>query len=59
MRELLALKQGLDMVYQYAQKFNNLCQYGGYHVDTDMNKMELIRKGLNSKLPERLNLVKI
>jgi hypothetical protein len=35
MRELLALKQGSDKVYQYAQKFNNLCQYGGYHVDTD------------------------
>jgi hypothetical protein len=44
-------------VYQYAQKFNNLCQYGGYHVDTDM-KMELFREGLNSKLAEWLNLVK-
>jgi hypothetical protein len=28
-------------VYQYAQKFNKLCQYGGYHVDTDMKKIEL------------------
>jgi hypothetical protein len=45
-------------VYQYAQKFNNLCHYGGYHVDTDMKKMELFREGLNSKLAERLNLVK-
>jgi hypothetical protein len=45
-------------VYQYAQKFNNLCQYGGYHVDTDMKKMELFREGLNSKLAEWLNLVK-
>jgi hypothetical protein len=45
-------------VYQYAQKFNNLCQYGGYHVDTDMKKMELFREGLDSKLAERLNLVK-
>jgi hypothetical protein len=25
MKELLALKQGDDTVYQYAQKFNNLC----------------------------------
>jgi hypothetical protein len=58
MRELLALKQGSDTVYQYVQKFNNLCQYGGYHVDTDMKKMELFREGLNSKLAERLNLVK-
>jgi hypothetical protein len=58
MRELLALKQGSDTVYQYAQKFNNLCQYGGYHVDTDMKKMEHFCDGLNSKLTERLNLVK-
>jgi hypothetical protein len=58
MRELLALKQGPDMVYQYAQKFINLCQYGGYHVDTDMKKMELFREGLNIELAERLNLVK-
>jgi hypothetical protein len=28
-------------------------------VDTNMNKMELFREDLNSKLPERLNLVKI
>jgi hypothetical protein len=26
MRELLALKQGADTVYQYAQKLNSLCQ---------------------------------
>jgi hypothetical protein len=58
MRELLALKQGSNTVYQYTQKFNNLCQYGGYHVDADMKKMELFREGLNSKLAERLNLVK-
>jgi hypothetical protein len=58
MKELLALKQGSYTVYQYAQKFNNLCQYGGYHVDTDMKKMELFREGLNSKLTERLDLVK-
>jgi predicted PolB exonuclease-like 3'-5' exonuclease len=58
MRELLALKQGSDTVYQYAQKLNNLCQYGGYHVDADVKKMELFHEGLNSKLVERLNLVK-
>jgi hypothetical protein len=34
MRELLALRQGSDTVYRYAQKFNSLCQYGGHHVDT-------------------------
>jgi hypothetical protein len=58
MRELLALKQGSNTVYQYAQKFTNPCQYGGYHVDADVKKMELFREGLNSKLAERLNLVK-
>jgi hypothetical protein len=39
MRELLALRQGSEMVYRYAQKFNSLCQYGGHHVDTDAKKM--------------------
>jgi hypothetical protein len=57
MREVMALKQWSDIVYQYAQKFNNLCQYGGYHVDTDMKKMELFREGLNSELSGWLNLI--
>jgi hypothetical protein len=57
MRELLALKQGSDTVYHYAQKFNSLCQYGGHHVDTDAKKMERFRDGLDCKLYERLNLI--
>jgi hypothetical protein len=57
MKELLALKQGDDTVYQYAQKFNNLCQYGEHHVDTDAKKMEHFRDGLRSELYERLNLL--
>jgi hypothetical protein len=52
MRELLALKQGSDTVHQYAQKFNNLCQYGGYHVDTDAKKMECFCNGLDGELYE-------
>jgi hypothetical protein len=48
MRELLALRQGSDTVYRYAQKFNSLCQYGGHHVDTDAKKMERFRDGLQS-----------
>jgi hypothetical protein len=56
MKELLALKQGDETVYQYAQKFNNLCQYGEHHVDTDAKKMEHFRDGLKSDLYERLNL---
>jgi hypothetical protein len=58
MRELLALRQGSDTVYRYAQKFNSLCQYGGHHVDTDAKKMERFRDGLDGKLYERLNLLK-
>jgi hypothetical protein len=57
MKELLALKQGDDTVYQYAQKFNSHCQYGQHHVDTDAKKMERFRDGLKSKLYERLNLL--
>jgi hypothetical protein len=57
MRELLALRQGSDTVYRYAQKFNNLCQYSGHHVDTDAKKMERFRDGLDGKLYERLNLL--
>jgi hypothetical protein len=56
MRELLALKQGFDTVYQYAQKFKNLWQYAGYHVDTDAKKMECFRNCLDGELYERLNL---
>jgi hypothetical protein len=52
MRELLALRQGSDTVYRYAQKFNSLCQYGGHHVDTDAKKMERFRDGLDGKLYE-------
>jgi hypothetical protein len=44
-------------VYQYAQKFNNLCQYGEHHVDTDAKKMEHFHDGLKSDLYERLNLL--
>jgi hypothetical protein len=57
MRGLLALRQGSDTVYRYAQKFNSLCQYGGHHVDTDATKMERFRDGLDGKLYERLNLL--
>jgi hypothetical protein len=57
MRELLALRQGSDTVYRYAQKFNSLCQYSGHHVNTDAKKMERFRDGLDGKLYEQLNLL--
>jgi hypothetical protein len=56
MKELLALKQGSDTVYEYAKKFNALCQYGGHHVDNDAKKIERFRYGLHGDLYERLNL---
>jgi hypothetical protein len=43
---------------QYAQVFNHLCQYAGYHADTDTRKRDRFRRGLNTKLKEQLNLVR-
>jgi hypothetical protein len=42
---------------QYAQAFNDLCQYAGYHADYDEKKRDRFRRGLNTKLRERLNTV--
>jgi hypothetical protein len=56
MKEFLALKQGSDTVYEYAKKFNALCQYGGHHVDNDAKMLERFRDGLHGDLYERLNL---
>jgi hypothetical protein len=46
------------VVLQYAQTFNHLCQYAGYHADSDAKKQDHFRHGLSTKLKERLNLVK-
>jgi hypothetical protein len=46
------------MVLQYAQVFNHLCQYAGYHADSDANKRDRFRRGFNTKLRERLNRVR-
>jgi hypothetical protein len=35
LNEFLALNQGTRTVLQYAQAFNDLCQYAGYHADSD------------------------
>jgi hypothetical protein len=58
LNELLTLRQGSDTVYQYAQKFNNLCQYGDYYVDTYAKKMDRFRRGLDLELYEKLNPIK-
>jgi hypothetical protein len=58
LNEFLALTQGTHTVLQYAQTFNHLCQYAGYHADNDAKKQDRSRRGLSTKLKERLNLVK-
>ena len=59
LNEFLALTQGIRTVMQYAQAFNQLCQYMGYHADTDVKKRDRFRRGLNTKLKECLNLVRV
>ena len=56
--EFLALKQGNNSVMQYAQAFNTLSQYAGYHVDTDEKKQACFRQGLSSKLQDRQSMIK-
>jgi hypothetical protein len=58
LNEFLALNQGTRTVLQYAQAFNDLCQYAGYHADTDEKKRDRFRRGLNTKLRERPNTVR-
>jgi hypothetical protein len=58
LNEFLALNQGTSTVLQYAQNFNHLCQYAGYHADNDAKKQDRFYRGLNTKLKERLNLVR-
>jgi hypothetical protein len=58
LNEFLALTQGTRTVLQYAQAFNHLCQYAGYHADNDSKKQDRFCRGLNTKLKECLNLIK-
>jgi len=59
MNEFLALTQGTRTALQYAQVFNHLCQYTGYHADSDAKKRDRFHRGLNTKLRERINLVRL
>jgi hypothetical protein len=38
LNEFLALTQGTRTIMQYAQAFNHLYQYAGYHANTDAKK---------------------
>ena len=52
MNEFLALTQGTRTVLQYEQVFNHLCQYTGYHADSDAKKQDHFRRGLNTKIKD-------
>jgi hypothetical protein len=56
--EFLALTMGNRTVLQYAQAFNDLCQYVGYHADTDEKKRDTFRRGLSTRLRDCLNTVR-
>jgi hypothetical protein len=58
LNEFLTLNQGTRTVLQYAQAFNDLCQYAGYHADSDEKKRDRFRRGPNTKLREHLNTVR-
>jgi hypothetical protein len=58
LNEFLALTQGTRTILQYAHAFNHLRQYAGYHADSDAKKQDRFRRGLSTKLKERLNLIK-
>jgi hypothetical protein len=58
LNEFLALTQGNRTMLLYAQAFNDLCQYAGYHADTDEKKRDRFRRGLSTKLRDRLNTIR-
>src|SRR5688572_20630569 len=59
LNEFLALTQGGHDVLHYAQAFNDLCRYAGYHADSDEKKRDHFRRGLSLELKERLNPIKV
>ena len=59
LNEFLALTHGTRTVLQYAQAFNYLYQYAGYHADTDAKKCDRFCRGLSTKLKDRLNPIKV
>jgi hypothetical protein len=58
LNEFLALTQGSRTVLQYAQAFNDLCQYAGYHADINEKKRDRIRRDLRTKLRDCLNTIR-
>ena len=54
LNEFLNLTQGGRTALQYSQLSNNLCQYADHHADFEAKKIACFRRGLSSKLKERL-----
>jgi hypothetical protein len=54
LKEFLDLEQENHSVFDYTRQFNNLVQYGSYHIDTDEKKANLYRAELTINLQERL-----
>jgi hypothetical protein len=44
LNEFLAHNQGTRTLLQYAQAFNDMCQYAGYHADSDEKKRDRFRR---------------
>ena len=40
-------------------KLSTICQYAGYHADTDAKKCDRFCRGLSTKLKDRLNPIKV
>jgi hypothetical protein len=57
LNDFLTLTQGTRTVLNMPRP-STRCQYAGYHADSDEKKRDRIRRGLSTKLRERLNTVR-
>jgi hypothetical protein len=57
MREFLALRQGSDMVYHYAQKFNSFASMEGIMWTLMRRRWNRFRDGSDGEFFERLNMI--
>jgi hypothetical protein len=54
LEEFIRLKQGVDSVMQYLNKFNHLSQYTIDQLDTDLKKKNCFMRGLNDRLQRNM-----
>ena len=48
--EFMKLAQGTKTLTEYMHAFNNLSRYAPEFIDTEANKIESFKRGLNTKL---------